>query len=74
MRLSEAKTGRLYQVQDIRTGEEVRRRLEALGLAGQARVAVLQEKRGGSMILRVRGTRLAVGRFIAGQIQVRETV
>lgn len=72
MKLSEGEIGRIYEVESIEIMDQVTRRLEALGLIGQTKIAVLNRKRGGCMIIRVRGTRLAVGRRIAEGIQVKE--
>ena len=47
-------------------------RLVALGLVRGTDVAILHKKRTGTLILRVRGTRLALGWGIAGGIQVSE--
>ena len=72
MKLSEGEIGRIYEVKTIDIVDAVTRRLEALGLTGQTKITVLNRKRGGCMIIKVRGTRLAVGRRIAEGIQVKE--
>ncbi|MCI8400488.1 MAG: ferrous iron transport protein A [Lachnospiraceae bacterium] len=72
MRLSEAKIGQSYEVERLDTMDRVTRRLEALGLTGQTRITVLNSKKRGCMIIKVRGTRWAIGRPIAEGIQVKE--
>lgn len=74
MRLSEAKIGQSYEVERLDTMDRVTRRLEALGLTGQTRITVLNSKKRGCMIIKVRGTRWAIGRPIAEGIQVKEAV
>ena len=48
------------------------RRLQALGLNDGTVVTVLNRKKGGALIIRVRGTRLALGRRICQGIEVEE--
>ena len=68
MTLLETKTAQWYQVEEIHEWENVQRRLEALGILEGTRVQVLNQKRNGSTIIRVRGTRWALGKEIAGGI------
>ncbi len=70
MKLSEGKTGQVYEVRSIEDMDQITRRLEALGLTGKTQVAVLNSKKQGCMIIRVRGTRWAIGRRIAEGIEV----
>lgn len=70
MRLSEGKIGQVYEVESIEVMDRITRRLEALGLTGQTRITVLNSKKRGCMIIKVRGTRWAIGRRIAEGIQV----
>ena len=53
--------------------EGITRRLQALGLNDGTVVTVLNRKKNGALIIRVRGTRLAIGRHISQGIEVRET-
>jgi ferrous iron transport protein A len=46
--------------------------LEALGVNQQTPVIILNKKGSGSLIIKVRGTRLALGRQIAEGIAVKE--
>lgn len=72
MTLLEAQKGKWYQVLDIMEEENVQRRLEALGILEGTRVQVLNRKKSGSTIIRVRGTRWALGRDIAGGITLED--
>ncbi len=70
MTLLETKTGNIYQVQIIRQEEKVLRRLEALGILEGTKVEVLNRKKTGATIIKVRGTRWALGEDIARGIEV----
>ena len=72
MKLSGGEIGKTYEVEKIDNTEQVTRRLEALGMTGHAGIKVLNKKEKGSMIIKVRGTRWAIGRRIADGITVRE--
>lgn len=70
MTLLETQKGESYRVKNIMEQENVQRRLEALGILEGTRIQVLNQKKSGSTIIRVRGTRWAMGRDIAGGIEV----
>lgn len=73
MTLYEGKVGSVYEVKGIHLEQNsITRRLEALGLNEMTRLQVLNRKRSGAFIIKVRGTRLAVGRHIAQGIEVDE--
>lgn len=72
MKLYEGEIGRSYMVQSVTVEEAITRRLEALGVNENTRVSVLNKKQSGSMIIKVRGTRLALGKKITKGIEVRE--
>lgn len=72
MTLSESIPGRVYAVESTKLNEKVGRRLEALGLIKETKVEVLNQKKNGTMIFKVRGTRLAVGKEISAGIFVKE--
>ena len=48
----------------------IMRRLEALGINSGSRLQMMNRKKNGTVIIKVRGTRWAIGRDIAGGIQV----
>ncbi len=59
-----------YIVTDIVMEKAVMRRLEALGINSGSRLRMMNQKKNGTVIIKVRGTRWAIGRDIAGGIQV----
>lgn len=70
MTLYEGETGQIYSVRELSMEEGLTRRLQALGLNEGTRVRILNRKKKGSLILSVRGTRLAVGKHITTHIEV----
>ncbi|MGN0372492.1 MAG: ferrous iron transport protein A [Enterocloster sp.] len=72
MELNKCDAGKRYIIQKIQTGDEIAGRLEALGVTGGTAVTVQSRKRSGSMIMKVRGTRLALGNGITEKILVCE--
>ena len=73
MSLFESETGKNYEIQGLYVEEGITRRLQALGLNDGTVVTVLNRKKNGALIIRVRGTRLAIGRPTSQGIEVRET-
>lgn len=59
-----------YIVADMRMEENVMRRLEALGINRGTHLMLLNRKKNGTVIIKVRGTRWAIGRDIAKGITV----
>lgn len=72
MKLNEGEIGKNYVVTGVLAEKKVARRLEALGVNQQTPVIILNKKGSGSLIIKVRGTRLALGRQIAEGIAVKE--
>lgn len=72
MKLYEGAIGRTYIVQSVLVEDRITRRLEALGVNEQTPITVLNKKGSGTLIIKVRGTRLALGRRIAEGIDMRE--
>lgn len=72
MKLYEGKKGRTYIVNRVMVAEKLTRRLEALGVNEQTPIVILNKKGSGTIIIKVRGTRLALGRRIAEGIEMRE--
>ena len=72
MKLNEGEIGKNYVVTGVLARMQVARRLEALGVNERTPVSVLNKKGSGSLIIKVRGTRLALGRQIAEGITVEE--
>lgn len=72
MTLYEGQIGKRYLVEGMQMEEEIARRLQALGLIEGTRLKLLNRKRSGSLIVYVRGTRLAMGKHITSAIEVKE--
>ena len=70
MTLSDGKAGDIYCVKSIELPVKVKRRLEMLGMTWNSAVSVLNAKKSGAMIIKVRGTRFAIGRKLAEGIFV----
>lgn len=71
MTLQEGNPGSHYLVEEITLPLQLERRLEALGLLEGTTISVLQKKRHGAVIVKVRGTRFALGSGIAKHLKVR---
>ncbi|GFI09599.1 MAG: ferrous iron transport protein A [Lachnospiraceae bacterium] len=72
MTLREGTIGNKYQVKEIQLEDKVKRRLQMLGMTKGTGVQVLNNKKSGSIIMKVRGTRFAIGKRIAEGILVEE--
>lgn len=72
MTLREGIIGNRYQVKEIQLEDKVKRRLQMLGMTKGTGVRVLNNKKSGSVIMKVRGTRFAIGKRIAEGILVKE--
>ncbi len=72
MYLSEASVGKNYTVEKIDLPFETERRLEALGMTNRAPVSVINRKGKGILIIKLRGTRFALGYNITKNITVEE--
>ena len=72
MKLYEGEIRNAYTVRSVLVEEAITIRLEALGINEKTEILVLNKKQSGTMIIKVRGTRLALGRRITGGIEVEE--
>lgn len=72
MNLLNGRIGMDYQVLNVNLTRATEGRMQALGLTKGTVIKVLNRKRSGSIIFKVRGTRLAVGKEIAEAIEIRE--
>lgn len=70
MYLCDGKTGNRYKVLDMELPVNMEKRLEALGMTRGTSIAVLNSKSRGVLIVKVRGTRFALGRNITKNILV----
>ena len=72
MNLHQGKIGSSYVVERIEIETAIARRLQALGMVEGTKVDIINGKRNGTLIIKVRGTRFAIGRRIAEAIQGKE--
>ncbi len=72
MTLNNAKLGNSYIIDTLNLDQAVMRRLEALGLTKGTNIKVLNRSKSGSVILMVRGSRLALGNRIVEAISTKE--
>lgn len=72
MKIHEGKIGETYVVQRVVVDEKINRRLEALGVNEMTPITILNKKGSGTLIIKVRGTRLALGKKITEGIEVKE--
>ena len=70
MYLCDGQIGNEYKVENIELPTNIEKRLEALGMTRGTSVAVLNSKNRGVLIVKVRGTRFALGRNITINILV----
>ena len=72
MTLNFAEIGGAYIIDDMRLPQKTEKRLEALGMTHGTKIQVINTKDRGTMIVKVRGTRFAIGRDISANIDVTE--
>ena len=72
MKLNQAEILQNYRITSVQEQEKIQRRLEALGILEGTKVVVLNRKNNGSTIIKVRGTRWALGNEIAEGIEGEE--
>ncbi len=72
MKLSEGQIGKIFYVKSINLEQKVKSRLEVLGMTVNSKVEILNSKRSGTKIIKVRGTRFALGGAFARDIEVEE--
>ncbi len=67
-------SGKEVSVERILLEDDLSRRLEALGLNEGTILQVITKKKSGAMVIKVRGSRLALGKQITSNIEVKEIV
>ena len=70
MELRRGKIGKNYRIIEMSLPVSVEKRLEALGMTKGARIDVLNAKGSGILIVKIRGTRFALGKNITKNIIV----
>lgn len=73
MKLYEGQKGSTLQVIHMDLPVQTERRLEVLGMLEGTKITVVNRKKKGAMIIKIRGTRFAVGQNITEHIEV-ETI
>lgn len=68
MTVSDSKIGKIYSVEKINLEDKTRQRLEVIGMTGGSNIEIINKGRSGAVIVRVRGTRFALGKKIADNI------
>ncbi len=71
MTLSNCNVGMNYHVDRIELDDKIKTRLEILGMTKNTIVSVLNKKRSGTIIIKIRGTRFALGKSVTDGIEVR---
>lgn len=74
MQLSEGLVGHSYTTGEITTDAVIAGRLRALGIKERTSITIMSKKHSGTVIVKVRGTRLAMGSGISGRIEVKEAL
>lgn len=72
MNVSQTQKGRTYLVKKVNLEGNIERRLEMLGMTDKVKLMVLNKKNQGAVIIKVRGTRFAIGKEIADAIEIEE--
>lgn len=72
MKLYEGQKGSTLQVIHMDLPLQTERRLEVLGMLEGTKITVVNRKKKGAMIIKIRGTRFAVGQNITEHIEVEE--
>lgn len=71
MTLNQGEVNAEYIVEKLCLPIHMEKRLQALGMTSGTKVIVLNNKSGGTLIIKVRGTRFAIGKGISKNIEVR---
>lgn len=70
MTLDRGAIGETYTVEKMDLPEQVEHRLEAIGMTIGGKVSILGGKDRGTLILKIRGARFALGRGLTQRIEV----
>ena len=69
MTLNNGIVNKTYKIKDMNLPIKIEKRLEALGMIEGTEITVLNTKNCGTLILKVRGTRFAIGKNISKRIE-----
>lgn len=70
MNLLNGEKGQIYYIKKISLPEKVKRRLEAVGMTEKSTIYVLNKKNNGAVIVKIRGSRFAMGKGFAAGIEI----
>ena len=70
MTLNNGIVNEAYKIKNMNLPTKIEKRLEALGMIEGTEIAVLNMKNQGTLIIKVRGTRFAIGKNISKRIEV----
>ena len=73
MKLNQGEIAGTYQVIKVEVRKDLKRGLEVLGMTGGTVLEVMNKKSGGTMIVKIRGTRFALGKKITENVEVSAT-
>ena len=73
MTLNFGRANETYRLEALDLPPMVAKRLEALGMVRETEVEVMRVKPRGAMIVKVRGTRFAIGQGISSHIYIKGT-
>lgn len=72
MRLSKGITNEEYKIEKISTDNTTKNRLQVLGILKGTKIVILNKRINGSIMIKVRGTRLGIDKQISNSIEIRE--
>ena len=70
MNLINGEKGSVYKIEKINLNKNVKRRLESIGMTENSTISILNKKKNGAVIIRIRGTRFAMGKIFAEGLQI----
>ena len=72
MNLSKGTTNEKYIIEEIKTDNITKTRLQVLGILKGTKIEILNKRINGSIIIKVRGTRLGIDKEISKSIEIRK--
>ncbi|MFA9376081.1 MAG: ferrous iron transport protein A [Lachnotalea sp.] len=72
MTLDLGQVNQTYEIEELNLPLHVEKRLEALGMTVGTTVDVLNNKNQGTLIIKIRGARFAIGKGISKKISVKD--
>lgn len=72
MKLNEGKHNVTYQINDINLEQKLKTRLASVGIYPNSEITIWQKKGSGTMVVKVMGSRWALGKTIVSGIEIQE--